>query len=382
MVPLPATPTVLMTAIKTSGVTSDDFHSRLPGAVNRRVTSCPPTVSGEVEYLHDKIPGGAYVMTVIRCLTVLACLALSPSLAQAQVYPAKPLRMIIPFPPGGPTDLMGRIAADRLGKGLGVQVIPDNRGGAGGNIGFELCAKSPPDGYTVCMMTVAQSISPGIYRRLGYDLSRDFSYITLMASLPSMLTVHPNLPVKNVKDLVALAKRQPGQLIYASTGNGTSPHMLMEMFKWMAGIDMIHVPYKGQAQSVIDQISGQVQLAFNTAVTVLPHVKQNKLKPVAISTRERFPPMPDLQTVEEGGVKGYDGSSWQGVVMPAGTPREIVARVYQELATMLKAADTREKFLVQGALASGMPPEEFAAFVKREAEKWAKVGKAAKVQVD
>jgi len=321
-------------------------------------------------------------MNAFRYLPLLACAVLLPSLALAQAYPAKPLRMIIPFPPGGPTDLMGRMAADRLSRGLGVQVIPDNRGGAGGNIGFELCAKSPPDGYTVCMMTVAQSISPGIYRKLGYDLSRDFSYITLMASLPSMLTVHPNLPVKNVKDLVALARRQPGQLIYASTGNGTSPHMLMEMFKWMAGVDMIHVPYKGQAQSVIDQISGQVQLAFNTAVTVLPHVKQNKLKPVAISTRERFPPMPDLQTVEEGGVKGYDGSSWQGVVMPAGTPREIVARIYQELATMLKAPETRERFLVQGALASGITPEEFSAFVKREAEKWAKVGKAAKVQVD
>jgi tripartite-type tricarboxylate transporter receptor subunit TctC len=329
-------------------------------------------------------------MNAFRYLLLLACAVLLPSLALAQAtstssgpaYPARPLRMIIPFPPGGPTDLMGRMAADRLSRGLGVQVIPDNRGGAGGNIGFELCAKSPPDGYTVCMMTVAQSISPGIYRKLGYDLSRDFSYITLMASLPSMLTVHPNLPVKNVKDLVALARRQPGQLIYASTGNGTSPHMLMEMFKWMAGVDMIHVPYKGQAQSVIDQISGQVQLAFNTAVTVLPHVKQNKLKPVAISTRERFPPMPDLQTVEEGGVKGYDGSSWQGVVMPAGTPREIVARIYQELATMLKAPETRERFLVQGALASGITPEEFSAFVKREAEKWAKVGKAAKVQVD
>ena len=321
-------------------------------------------------------------MNAFRYLPLLACAILLPSLALAQAYPAKPLRMIIPFPPGGPTDLMGRMAADRLSRGLGVQVIPDNRGGAGGNIGFELCAKSPPDGYTVCMMTVAQSISPGIYRKLGYDLSRDFSYITLMASLPSMLTVHPNLPVKNVKDLVALAKRQPGQLIYASTGNGTSPHMLMEMFKWMAGIDMIHVPYKGQAQSVIDQISGQVQLAFNTAVTVLPHVKQNKLKPVAISTRERFPPMPDLQTVEEGGVKGYDGSSWQGVVMPAGTPREIVARIYQELATMLKAPETRERFLAQGALASGITPEDFTAFVRREAEKWAKVGKAAKVQVD
>jgi len=321
-------------------------------------------------------------MSALRYLLLLTCAVVFPSLAQAQAYPAKPVRMIIPFPPGGPTDLMGRMASDRLSRGLGVQVIPDNRGGAGGNIGFELCAKSPADGYTVCMMTVAQSISPGIYRKLGYDLAKDFSFVTLMATLPSMLTTHPSFPAKNVKEVIAIAKSRPGQIIYSSTGNGTSPHMLMEMFKYMAGVDMVHVPYKGQAQSVIDQISGQIQLAFNTAVTVLPHVKEKKLKPIAISTRERFPPMPDLQTVEEGGVKGYDGSSWQGVVMPAGTPREIVARVYQELATMLKAADTREKFLAQGALASGMPPEEFAAFVKREAEKWAKVAKAAKVQVD
>ncbi len=322
-------------------------------------------------------------MIVIRCLLTLACSTiLSPSFALAQAYPVKPLRMIIPFPPGGPTDLMGRMAADRLTRGLGVQVIADNRGGAGGNIGFEQCAKSAPDGYTVCMMTVAQSISPGIYRKLGYDLSRDFSYITLMAALPSLLTTHPSFPAKNVKEVIAIAKSRPGRIIYSSTGNGTSPHMLMEMFKYLAGVNMVHVPYKGQAQSVIDQISGQIQLAFNTAVTVLPQVKDGKLKPIAISTKERFPPMPDLQTVEEGGVKGYDGSSWQGVVMPAGTSREIVARIYQELATMLKAPDTREKFLAQGALASGMPPEEFTAFVKREAEKWAKVAKAAGVTVD
>ena len=321
-------------------------------------------------------------MNAVRPLLLIAGALLLPSWAVAQPYPAKPLRMIIPFPPGGPTDLMGRLAADRLSKGLGVQVVADNRGGAGGNIGFEQCAKSPPDGYTVCMMTVAQSISPGVYRKLGYDLNRDFAFVTLMATLPSMLTAHPSLPVKDVKGVIALAKSQPGQLIYASTGNGTSPHMLMELMKWMTGTDMIHVPYKGQAQSVIDQISGQIQLAFNTAVTVLPHVREGKLKPIAISTKERFPPMPDLQTVAEGGVKGYDASSWQSVVMPAGTPREIVARIYQELASMLKAPETRERFLAQGALASGMPPEEFAAFVKREAEKWAKVAKAAKVTVD
>lgn len=321
-------------------------------------------------------------MSIARYLLALACATLCPALALAQAYPAKPVRMIIPFPPGGPTDLMGRMAADRLSRAWGVQVVADNRGGAGGNIGFEVCAKSPPDGYTVCMMTVAQSISPGIYRKLGYDLAKDFSYVTLMAILPSLLTTHPSLPAKNVKDVIALAKARPGQIIYASTGNGTSPHMLMEMFKWMAGVNMVHVPYKGQAQSVIDQISGQIQLAFNTAVTVLPHVNQGKLKPIAVSTKERFPPLPDLQTVAEGGVKGFDGSSWQAVVVPAGTPREIVARIYQELASLLKAPETRERFLAQGALASGIPPEEFAAFVRREVEKWGKVAKAANVKVD
>jgi len=315
-------------------------------------------------------------------LFALAALSAGGSLAQAQGYPSKPVRFIIPFPPGGPTDLMGRTAADRLTKAFGVQFIADNRAGAGGNIGTELCAKSPPDGYTVCMFTVAQSISPAIYGKLGYDPLKDFAPVTLMAILPSMLTTHPSLPVKNVKELVALAKSRPGQMSYASTGNGTSPHMLMEMFKSMAGIDVVHIPYKGQAPAVVDQIAGQVQLAFNTAVTVLPHVQQGKLKPIAISTKERFPPMPDLQTVDEGGVKGYDGGSWQAVVMPAGTPRDIVSKVHQELAAMLKSPDTREKFLSQGALASGITPDEFAKFLKAEMEKWAKVAKAANVKLD
>lgn len=318
--------------------------------------------------------------TLARCGVALA-LAAAPFLALAQAYPSKPVRMIIPFPPGGPTDLMGRTAADRLSRAWGMQVVADNRPGAGGNIGTEQCAKSPPDGYTICMFTVAQSISPSIYSKLGFDPLKDFAHVTLMAILPSMLTTHPTLPVKNVKELVALARARPGQLIYASTGNGTSPHMLMEMFKYMAGLNMVHVPYKGQAPSVIDQMSGQVQLAFNTAVTVLPHVKAGKLKPIAISTQQRFPPMPDLQTVDEGGVKGFDGSSWQAVVMPAGTPREIVAKVYQELSAMLKSPETREKFLAQGALASGITPDEFVAFLKRELEKWAKVAKAANVRL-
>jgi tripartite-type tricarboxylate transporter receptor subunit TctC len=291
-------------------------------------------------------------------------------------------RFIIPFPPGGPTDLMGRAAGDRLARAWNIQVIADNRAGAGGNIGAEMCAKALPDGYTMCMMTVAQVISPSIYKKLGFDPIKDFSPITLMAMLPSMLTVHPALPARTVKDVITLAKTSPGQLIYASTGNGTSPHMLMEMLSAMAGVKMVHVPYKGQAPAVVDQISGQIQLAFNTAATVLPQVHGGKLRPIAISTRQRFPPMPDLPTVEEGGIKGFDGSSWQSVVMPANTPRDIVAKVYQELSAMLKSQEVRERFLAQGALASGMPPDEFVGFMKVEMEKWAKVAKFANIKLD
>jgi tripartite-type tricarboxylate transporter receptor subunit TctC len=302
--------------------------------------------------------------------------------AQPQQYPSKPVRVIIPFPPGGPTDIIGRMAADILTKAYGVQFIPDNRAGAGGNIGMEICAKSPPDGYTMCIMTVAQSIAPAIYRKLPFDPVKDFAHVTLAAQLPSMLTVHPSLPVKTVKELVALAKAKPAQMSYASTGNGTSPHMLMEMLKSMAGIDVLHVPYKGQAPAVLDQMSGQVQLAFNTAIGVIPHVKNGRLKAVAISTRERFPAMPELQTVDEGGIKGFDGGSWNGVVMPAGTPQEMVNRIHAPIVAELRSAAGKEQLLKNGALAGGGSPAEFAAFIKAEASKWAKVAKFAKIQLD
>ncbi len=313
-------------------------------------------------------------------LSAVVCAGICP--AHAQTYPAKPVRFIVPFPPGGPTDIMGRMAAQRLTEAWGVQVVADNRGGAGGNIGSELCAKSPPDGYTICMLTVAQSMSPGIYPRLPFDPLKDFAPVTLMATLPSLLMAHPSLPVKNVKELVALAKAKPGMLTYASTGNGTSPHMLMEMFKWMAGVNLVHVPYKGAAPAMIDQISGQIDVAFSTAIAALPFVQQGKVRALAISTQERFPPMPDLPTVEQGGVKGFDGSSWQGVVMPANTPREFVLKANAELAKMLKSPEMKEKILQQGGIASGNSPEEFAAFIKSETEKWGRVAKAAKVRIE
>ena len=316
----------------------------------------------------------------VAAATVIA--ALPVGIAHAQQYPAKPVRVIIPFPPGGPTDIIGRLVADVLTKAYGVQFVPDNRAGAGGNIGMEVCAKSPPDGYTICIMTVAQAISPAIYRKLPFDPVKDFAHVTLAAQLPSMLTVHPALPAKTVKELVGLAKSKPGQMSYASTGNGTSPHMLMEMFKAMTAIDLVHVPYKGQAPAVLDQISGQVELAFNTAIGVIPQVKQGRLRGIAISTRERFPAMPEIPSVEESGVKGFDGGSWNGVVMPAGTPQEIVNRIHAPVVAELRSPAGREQLLKNGALAGGGSPAEFAAFIKVEAAKWAKVAKFAKIQLD
>jgi len=301
----------------------------------------------------------------------------------ADNYPTKPVRWLVPFPPGGGTDLISRTVAAKLSEAWGVQVVADNRAGAGGNIGSELCAKSPPDGYTICMMTVAQSISPSIYPKLGFDPLKDFAPVTLMATLPSLLMVHPSLPVKNVKELVALAKAKPATLTYASTGNGTSPHMLMEMFKWMAGgINLVHVPYKGASPAMIDQISGQIDVAFSTAIAALPFVQQGKVRAIAVSTKDRFAPLPDLPTVEQGGIKGYDGSSWQGVVMPANTPRDMIAKANAELVKMLKSPDMKEKILLQGGIAIGNSPDEFAAYMKSEIDKWAKVAKAANVRVE
>jgi tripartite-type tricarboxylate transporter receptor subunit TctC len=277
---------------------------------------------------------------------------------------------------------MGRLAAQRLTDAWGVQVVGDNRAGAGGNIGAEMCAKSPPDGYTLCMLTVAQSISPAIYPRLGFDPQKDFAPVTLMATLPSLLLVHPSLPVKNVRELVALAKAKPALLTYASTGNGSSPHMLMEMFKWMAGVNLVHVPYKGASPAMIDQISGQIDVAFSTAIAALPFVQQAKVRAIAVSTKEHFPPLPDLVTVEEAGIKGFEGSSWQSVVMPANTPRDMVMKVNAELVKMLKQPDMKEKIMQQGGFAIGDTPEEFAAFLRNEIEKWAKVAKAAKIRLE
>jgi len=302
--------------------------------------------------------------------------------AVAQQYPIKPVRVIIPFPPAGPTDIFGRMTADILTKTYGQQFVPDNRAGAGGNIGTEQCAKSPPDGYTICIVTVSLSIAPALFPKLAFDPIKDFTHVTLIAKVPSVLTVHPAFPAKTVKDIIAIAKARPGQLTYASTGNGTSPQMLMELFKSMTGTDIVHVPYRGQAPAVVDQISGQVQLAFNTAIGVMPLIQAGKLRAVAISTRERFPAMPELPTVDEAGVNGFDGASWHGLVMPAGVPQQIVDRIYLPVVAALKSTAMKDHLLKNGALAGGSTPAEFSSFIKSETAKWTKVAQFAKIKVD
>ena len=318
-----------------------------------------------------------------RCYYGWALLATSLFLggaASAQTYPAKPVRFIIPFPPGGPTDILGRVVATQLAEAWSVQIVPDNRGGAGGNLGTELCAKAAPDGYTACMLSIAQTISPSIYPKLGFDPNRDFAHVTLLATLPSLLVVHPSLPVRNVKELVALARAKPGALNYATGGAGTSTHLMMELFKLHTGVNIVHVPYKGTGPALLDQVAGIIEVAFSTVIAAQPFTEAGRLRAIAISTKERFPRLPEVPTVAESGVKGFDGGSWQGFTMPAGTPSEIVNRASRDLVKVLGSAQMREKIHAMGGIIQPQTPEQFAQFVRAETEKWARVVKAAGIR--
>jgi len=302
--------------------------------------------------------------------------------AHSQAYPSKPIRFIIPFPPSGPTDILGRVAAAQMSGAWGVGVVPENRGGAGGTLGAEVCAKSPPDGYTMCIMSVAQAIAPSIYPNLAFSPVRDFSHLSLLATLPSVLLVHPSMPVRNVKELVALAKARPGKLNYASSGNGSSSHMLMELLKVSAGINLVHVPYKGTGPALIDQVSGQVEVGFAAIVAALPHVESGRLKNLAVSTRERFPALPGTPTIDESGVKGFDGGSWLGVVAPAGTPRAVVDKVNGDLGKIFREPAMREKVLALGGIPAQGSAEEFTKYVQGETAKWAKIVKTANIRAE
>jgi tripartite-type tricarboxylate transporter receptor subunit TctC len=291
--------------------------------------------------------------------------------------------MIIGFPPGGGTDIVGRIVAQKLSEVLGQQVLPDNRGGASGQIAAELTAKAPPDGYTVMMAHIAAvSILPSLYTRLPYDPGRDFAAISLVAAGPNLLVVHPSLPVRTVKDLVALARARPGALHYASPGAGTVQHLSGELFKLQAKVDMLHVPYKGSGQSIVDLVAGQVHLNFDAVPPVLSHVRAGKLRAVAVTSAKRFSLLPEIPTITEGGVPGFDMGTWWGLVAPGAVPKDIIARLNAETVKVLRQADVKEKIAFAGAETVGNTPEEFASFIQSERVKYARIVKDAKIKID
>ncbi|HEX2825978.1 MAG TPA: tripartite tricarboxylate transporter substrate binding protein [Burkholderiales bacterium] len=306
-------------------------------------------------------------------------LALAAVSSHAQQYPSKPVRLIVSYVPGGVSDTLARLVAKELTEEWNTSVIVENRPGASGNIGTTQCVKSPPDGYTMCIVAVAQSMASRVAPNAGFDSLKDFSHVTLVASVPMLLLVHPSLPAYTARDLIALAKKRPGELNYATSGVGSGPQLAMELFKQQAGIDIVMVQYKGGGQAVFDQIAGRVETAFSAAVGVIPYVNEGKLRAVGVSTRERFPVLPKVPTISESGLKGYDASSWQGLSMPAGVPREIVNRANAALVKVLKSPQMRERFLALGAVPVGNSPEAFAAFFNAESEKWYRVAKTAGV---
>jgi tripartite-type tricarboxylate transporter receptor subunit TctC len=324
-----------------------------------------------------------YIDTGWRAAAVLAALALaSGATVLAQEYPAKPIRVVVPFPPGGGTDLMARTVMQKLGESLGATMVIDNRGGAGGSIGSELVAKSPADGYTVLIVSGAHAINPSLYPKLSYDSVRDFAPVTMFTSGPGLLVVHPSVPAKTVKEFIALAKSRPGQLNYASAGIGTPPHLAGELFKTMAGVELVHVPYKGNGPAYTDLIGGHVSVMFPTIPTAIPHVRAGKLRALAVTTRSRTPIAPELPPISESGVPGYDVSSWYGLLAPAGTPAAVVSRLQREIAKVLRSPDVGEKLTAQGLDLVGSTPDAFAAVIKSEIMKWAKVVKASGARAD
>ena len=305
------------------------------------------------------------------CLAGMA-LAAWAGLAQAQAYPVKPVRMIIAFPPGGPTDILARVTAQKLSEQLGQQVLVDNKPGAGGNIGAEQAARAQPDGYTIFYNTSAIVIGPALYAKVNYDTLKDFAPVILTAAIPMVLMVNPNLSARSVKEFIDLAKARPGQLNYGSSGTGTITHLASAMFSTQAGIQTQHVPYKGSAPALVDLAAGQVQFMTDTINTGLPYIKDGRMRGLAVTSLKRSVLLPELPTFNESGLTGFEASAWQGIVVPTGTPPEIIARLNTETNRALQNADLRAKLAAQGADALGGTPAEYAAYIRSEMPRWAR----------
>jgi tripartite-type tricarboxylate transporter receptor subunit TctC len=306
----------------------------------------------------------------------IAANAQSAAMGSGQEYPTRPIRLIVPFAAGGPMDIMSRALGERLTTTLGQQVVVDNRGGAGGSIGAEIVARSSADGYTLLTGHIGtHAINVSLYPKLGYDPVKDFAPVSMIATLPLGLFVNVSVPAKSAGELIALAKAKPGQLNFASAGSGGPTHMAGEMLKAMAGIDIVHVPYKGNAAALADLVAGRVQMMFSNLLTATPHVRSGKLRAIAISSANRSPQAPDLPAIAEAGVPGYDLTPWYGVFAPAGTPKAIVTRLNREAGRILNAPDMKARFRTQGVDLVTSTPEEFAALIRREIPKWREVVK-------
>jgi tripartite-type tricarboxylate transporter receptor subunit TctC len=316
-------------------------------------------------------------MTKIAIAT-LATLAAAPTVAQN--YPNHAIRLVVPSSPGGGTDITGRIVAQKLSEQLGQQVVVDNRAGAGTIIGIEIAAKAPPDGYTLLMGLSTLAINPSMYAKLPYDAIKDLAPISLAVLSPNILTVHPSLPAKNLKEFIALAKARPGTITFGSAGQATSPHLSGELLKVLAHIDIVHVPFKGSGQSVISSLAGEIAANFPSVPTAIPYIKAGKLRALGVTTAKRSQALPDVPSIAEAGVPGYEATQWFGLLAPAGTPRPVIDRLNQEMVKLLKSPEVRDRLIADGTDPAPTTPEEFGAYIKSETEKWTKVIKAAGIK--
>ena len=312
--------------------------------------------------------------------SVLALLFAGPFLAQS--FPAKPVRVVVPYPPGGPTDIVARVLFQQVAEATGQQFLIDNRAGAGGNIGAELVAKSPPDGYTVLIGTTAHAINMSLFKNLGYDVQKDLMPVSLLTQGPLVLVAHPQFPASSVKEVIELAKTKPGGLNFASSGNGQSTHLSAELFNTMAGIKMAHVPYKGSAPALTDVMSGQVDVMFDTTLSAMPFVKAGKLKALGLTSAVRSPAAPDVPTIAESGLPGYEVFAWNGVLVPTGTPKAIIQQLNDHIRKAMLLPQVKDKFSAQGFAASWNSPESFGVFLKTEVDKWSRTVKASGATLD
>ncbi|HJQ64348.1 MAG TPA: tripartite tricarboxylate transporter substrate binding protein [Burkholderiales bacterium] len=313
----------------------------------------------------------------------LGTLALSPTAALAQAYPSKPIRLIVPFPAGGGVDFIGRIMAKGLSERLKQQVVVENRAGANAIVGLELLKNSPPDGYTIAAASAGPlAVNPHIYSKLAYDTLKDFTHIANMVNFPLLLVSHPSLPVKNVKELVALANARPGEVTYSHPGAGNSGHLAGELFNSMAKAKILAIPYKGTAPAVVAVLSGEAQLTYSSIPTILPHVRSGKVRALGVGNAKRIPSLPDFPTIAEAGLPGYEAYAWGGMVGPANMPKDVVARLNREIVQVLNQKSVADRMLSEGTVPTPSSPEEFTAYIKSELKKWGEVVKMANIKAE